>query len=139
MAQFASAGNAKENVGDNPIGLYRHPDGFEVGVIDPAQGDAVIRQGFTLVEEGREAAMKAGSSKEAMKAEGRETESYSPTDTAEEAVERVPNQNVIQATPQPSVLSDKENKQAEDAKKELTETPKEEKPEESPKDKKGAK
>ena len=57
--QFASAGNANEKSGtaENPIGLYRNPDGKEVGVLDPAAGDAVIRQGFTLVKEGVEAAM----------------------------------------------------------------------------------
>jgi hypothetical protein len=53
------AGQAKEVSGsaENPVGLYKHPDGFFVGVLDPAGGDAVVRQGFTLYKEGREAAM----------------------------------------------------------------------------------
>jgi hypothetical protein len=64
--RFASAGNAGETTEapPNPIGLYRQTDsrqpgyGTEIGVLDPIQGDAVVRQGFELVEEGREAAMK---------------------------------------------------------------------------------
>lgn len=41
----------------NPVGLYKNPDtGVYLGVLDPAQGDAVVRQGFRLVKEGSEAA-----------------------------------------------------------------------------------
>lgn len=58
---FPSAGNAQEKSQvENPIGMYRNPDGLEIGVIDPIQGDAVVRQGFVLVEEGRDAALAAG-------------------------------------------------------------------------------
>ena len=63
--QYASAGNAAETTPvENPIGLYRNPDGKEIGVLEPAAGDAVVRQGYVLVEEGREAAMKSASTKE---------------------------------------------------------------------------
>ena len=57
-----AAGDAQEvrpTSAVNPIGLYRNPEtGVEVGVIEEIQGDAVIRQGFVLIEEGRDAAMK---------------------------------------------------------------------------------
>lgn len=64
--RFASGGNAAEvtEQAPNPVGLYRQTNpkmagfGKEIGVLDPIQGDAVVRQGFELVEEGREAAMK---------------------------------------------------------------------------------
>lgn len=60
--QYQPAGDAQEvrpTAPINPIGLYRNPyTGFEVGVTHEIQGDAVIRQGFVLVEEGRDAAMK---------------------------------------------------------------------------------
>lgn len=41
----------------NPVGLYHNPgNGAYIGVLDPAQADAVVRQGFNLVKEGEQAA-----------------------------------------------------------------------------------
>ena len=58
---YQPAGEAQEEKfasAVNPIGLYQNKyNGTLVGVLDPIQGDAVIRNGFELVEEGREAAM----------------------------------------------------------------------------------
>ena len=50
MNPIPSAGQALEttSTAPNPIGVYRHPDGHEIGVTDPIMGDAVVRQGFTL-------------------------------------------------------------------------------------------
>lgn len=84
--QFASAGNAKEkSTQENPVGLYRHPDGLEIGALDPAQGDAMVRQGFVLVEEGRKAAEKAGKSQEARDASLKQNpEAFGPVAEDEE-------------------------------------------------------
>lgn len=50
-----------ESEGVNPVGLYRNPNTkAEIGCLDPAQGDAVVRQGFVLVRRGLEAAKQAG-------------------------------------------------------------------------------
>lgn len=58
---YQPAGEAQEEKfasTPNPVGLYQNKyNGTLVGVLDPIQGDAVIRNGFELVEEGREAAM----------------------------------------------------------------------------------
>lgn len=61
--QFASAGNAAERSGapTNLVGLYRDPDGRTIGILDEAGADAVVRLGYVLVKEGREAAMAPGS------------------------------------------------------------------------------
>lgn len=65
--RYASGGEAQEasDAPANPIGLYRQNNdklpgfGSYVGVLDPIQGDAAIRQGYELIEEGRDAALKS--------------------------------------------------------------------------------
>lgn len=43
---------------ENPIGLYKDPaSGKYIGAIHPAQADAMIQQGYTLIKAGSEAAM----------------------------------------------------------------------------------
>jgi hypothetical protein len=35
----------------NPVGIYRNADKVEIGCIDPAQADAVVERGFSLVRQ----------------------------------------------------------------------------------------
>ena len=55
--QYAKAGNAYETSTAkpiNPVGLYYNPgNGLYIGTTHEIQGDALIRQGYELVEEGR--------------------------------------------------------------------------------------